>query len=104
MRKPTTTAALPPHGELVLSRILDAPRELVWRAWTDPGHVARWWRGGEVTARVDEREPLPDGPWRTVMVGPDGSVVSHCELTALGEKTRLTVEIHPGALAVDRSS
>jgi uncharacterized protein YndB with AHSA1/START domain len=29
--------------EIVITRILPAPRELVWRAWTDPDHLARWW-------------------------------------------------------------
>jgi len=29
--------------ELTLTRVLDAPRELVWRAWTDPARMARWW-------------------------------------------------------------
>jgi uncharacterized protein YndB with AHSA1/START domain len=30
-------------GDLVVSRVLDAPVEQVWKAWTDPGQVMRWW-------------------------------------------------------------
>ena len=30
-------------GDLVVTRIFDAPRELVWQAWTDPTHLMRWW-------------------------------------------------------------
>jgi len=33
----------PAEGELVITRIFDAPRELVWKAWTDPEHLMRWW-------------------------------------------------------------
>jgi uncharacterized protein YndB with AHSA1/START domain len=29
--------------EIMISRVFDAPRELVWEAWTNPQHVARWW-------------------------------------------------------------
>jgi uncharacterized protein YndB with AHSA1/START domain len=90
-----------PRG-LVLSRVLDAPRELVWRVWTDPRHLARWCGSDEATARMDERAQLPDGRWRCDVVGADG-VVSRCELTDLGERTRLTVEIAAPAEARDRT-
>lgn len=93
MPETATTAGHASHGGIVLSRILDAPRELVWRAWTEPRHMARWWLGGQITARVDQLEPSADGAWRAVMVDPDGAVVSHCELTDLGDKTGITVEI-----------
>jgi uncharacterized protein YndB with AHSA1/START domain len=39
----TKTIDLSTSDELVLSRVFDAPRELVWRAWTDPEHFTRWW-------------------------------------------------------------
>jgi uncharacterized protein YndB with AHSA1/START domain len=41
----TTDTALPaaPTQDLVVTRIVDAPLELVWQAWTDPQHVMRWW-------------------------------------------------------------
>jgi uncharacterized protein YndB with AHSA1/START domain len=90
-----------PRG-LVLSRVLDAPRELVWQAWTDPRHLARWLGNENLTARTDERAQLPDGRWRCDVVGADGVVVSRCELTDLGDRTRLTVELAAAAEASDR--
>jgi uncharacterized protein YndB with AHSA1/START domain len=37
------SVAEPKVTELVMTRILDAPRELVFKAWTDPKHMANWW-------------------------------------------------------------
>jgi len=94
MPEVTMTASIKgrPRG-LVLSRVLDAPRELVWRAWTDPLHLARWWGSENLTARTSERAQLPDGRWRCDVVGVDGVVVGCCELTDMGDRTRLTVEL-----------
>jgi uncharacterized protein YndB with AHSA1/START domain len=58
--------------EIVFTRVLAAPRELVFKAWTDPAQVAQWWgpRGFSITTHaVDVR---PGGVWRYVMHGPDG--------------------------------
>ena len=38
--------------EIVITRIFDAPRELVWKAWTDPKHLMRWWGPKDFTAPV----------------------------------------------------
>ena len=46
-------------GVIVIERIFDAPRELVWKAWTEPDHVMRWWGPQGFTcplARLDFRE------------------------------------------------
>jgi uncharacterized protein YndB with AHSA1/START domain len=53
--------------------VFDAPRELVWKVWTDPAHVAQWWGAPGMTTRVDELNFRPGGTWRSVMVAPDGS-------------------------------
>jgi uncharacterized protein YndB with AHSA1/START domain len=37
------TGGDPLHEELVVTRVFDAPRELVFRAWTEPERVVRWW-------------------------------------------------------------
>jgi uncharacterized protein YndB with AHSA1/START domain len=57
MAKSTTGPATKP-GTLIIERVFDAPRELVWRAWTDPEHVKKWWgpRGFSVpAAQIDFR-------------------------------------------------
>ena len=60
--------------ELVLTRTIDAPRELVWAAWTDPKHVAQWWGPQGFTNPVCELDVRPGGAIRIDMRGPDGTV------------------------------
>ncbi len=59
--------------EIVLSREYDAPRELVWRAYTEPAHVASWWGPNGFTNTVHEMEVRVGGRWRFIMHGPDGT-------------------------------
>ncbi len=59
--------------EIVIERVFDAPRELVWKAWTDPEHVAQWWGPHGMKTRVDELDLRPGGSWRYVMLGPNGT-------------------------------
>src|SRR2546427_806358 len=62
-----------PDRELVLTRLLDAPRELVFRMWTDPQHVAKWWGPMGFTNPVCEMDVRPGGALRIVMRAPDGT-------------------------------
>ncbi len=59
--------------EIVLSRVLDAPRELVWEAWTDPKHLIQWWGPDGFTNTFHEIDIRPGGVWRFMMHGPDGT-------------------------------
>ncbi len=59
--------------ELTLTRVLDAPRELVFRMWTDPQHVAQWWGPMGFTNPVCEMDVRPGGALRIVMRAPDGT-------------------------------
>lgn len=54
------------------TRVLDAPRALVFRAFTHAEHLARWWGPKGFTNTFEEFEPQPGGVWRFVMHGPDG--------------------------------
>jgi uncharacterized protein YndB with AHSA1/START domain len=58
--------------EIVLSRLLDAPRELVFAAWTDPKQVVQWWGPRGFTTTSQEMAVTAGGVWRFVMHGPDG--------------------------------
>jgi uncharacterized protein YndB with AHSA1/START domain len=58
--------------EIVTTRLIDAPRRLVFKAWTDPDHLARWWGPKGFTNTFHEFDPTPGGMWRFVMHGPDG--------------------------------
>ena len=56
-----------------LERVFDALRELVWKAWTDPEHLARWWGPKGFTNVVHEWDARPGGNIHLEMIGPDGS-------------------------------
>jgi uncharacterized protein YndB with AHSA1/START domain len=58
--------------EIVTTRILDAPREIVFRAWTEPEHLLRWYGPKGFTSTFDEFDARPGGVWRFVLHGPDG--------------------------------
>lgn len=58
--------------EIVLTRILNAPRELVFKAWTDPRHIIKWWGPDGFTNTIHEMNVKPGGVWRYIMHGPDG--------------------------------
>src|SRR4051794_27560626 len=58
--------------EIVLRRLLDAPRELVFAAWTDPKQVVQWWGPRGFTTTNHEMSVTPGGVWHFVMHGPDG--------------------------------
>src|SRR5579872_2614280 len=59
--------------EIVISRVFDAPRELVWEAWTNPQHVAKWWGPIGFTTTTEIMDVRPGGEWKHVMHGPDGA-------------------------------
>ena len=58
--------------ELVVTRVFDAPRDLVFSAWTDPAHLVHWWGPDGFTLTIHEMDVKPGGVWRFVMHGPDG--------------------------------
>lgn len=59
--------------ELRLSRLLDAPIDLVWEVWTNPDHLKNWWGPTGFTNTISKMEVLPEGEWDLVMHGPDGT-------------------------------
>ena len=59
--------------EIVVTRVFDAPRELVFEAWTDPEQVVQWWGPFGFTTTIHEMDVRPGGVWRFVMHGPDGT-------------------------------
>jgi uncharacterized protein YndB with AHSA1/START domain len=69
-----TTLNTPSERELEITRVFDAPRELVWEAWTNPEHVPNWLLGPEGwTMPVCEIDLRPGGPWRFVWRKDDGT-------------------------------
>ncbi|MDZ4684796.1 MAG: SRPBCC family protein [Planctomycetaceae bacterium] len=58
--------------EIVTTRLIDAPREKVFRAWTEPEHLQRWWGPTGFTNTFHEFDLQPGGHWRFIMHGPNG--------------------------------
>jgi len=61
----------PTDREIRIERVFDAPRERVWRAFTDPALVAQWWGRGQKLV-IERMEVERGGHWRYVERGPDG--------------------------------
>ena len=60
--------------ETVLCRVFDAPRELVFRAWTEPEHLPRWFGPKGFSCHTQEIDLRQGGRWRFEMHAPDGTV------------------------------
>src|SRR5204862_6663406 len=69
MTSTSTTA----DREIVTTRLIDAPRALVFEAWTDPKHVAHWFGPDGFVTTTHSMEVRPGGIWRFTMRGPDGT-------------------------------
>ena len=67
-RNSTTADAL----ELIIDRVFDAPRELVWKAWTDPEMMKIWSAPRGFTIPRSDGELRINGQWHATMVKPDG--------------------------------
>lgn len=85
--------------DLVLERLLDAPRALVWEAWSNPEHMKSWWAPRPYQTPEIEIELKPGGMFYTRMTGPDGfdSPGTGCILdVAPGERVAWTNALLPG--------
>jgi len=61
-----------PKLDLVLERVIDVPRDLVWKAWTTPEHIVKWFTPKPWSTKECEIDLRPGGMFRTVMVSPEG--------------------------------
>ena len=66
------TGPFPKELEITITRVFDSPRELVWKAWTDPKHLAQWWGPKSFSNPVCEADARVGGAWHIVMRAPDG--------------------------------
>lgn len=60
--------------EIVLTRVFDAPRELVFKAWTDKDHISKWFGPKGFSCTTHEIDMRVGGSWRFDMRGPDGKI------------------------------
>jgi len=69
----TSATAEAGERELVITRIFDAPRHLVFQAWTEPGRVARWWGPQGFVTTYSDMDIRPGGTFRVCMRSPEGA-------------------------------
>ncbi|MEZ4516062.1 MAG: SRPBCC domain-containing protein [Chloroflexota bacterium] len=80
--------------EVIVSRVIDAPRELVFAAFTEREHVENWWVPPGTT--IHEYEAAPGGLWRYSQPGPRGSQYSfRIEFVEVTKPTRLVYDFGP---------
>jgi len=72
MKEGNKNAANIPGRERIITRVFDAPRDLVFKAWTDPNHVAQWWSPKRFTNPFCKWDARVGGTLRVDMCGPDG--------------------------------
>ena len=90
---------LDPRLDLVLERVIDVPRELVWKAWTVPEHVKKWFTPAPWMTVGCEIDLRPGGAFRTVMRSPEGQEFPNlgCFLEVIeNEKLVWTNALDPG--------
>jgi uncharacterized protein YndB with AHSA1/START domain len=95
----TAVVTLPSDTQILITRDFDAPRNLVYKAYTTPELVSRWWPGQRGEMRSTEIDLRPGGHWRYVMLA-DGEheVAFHGEYSEVVENERLvTTEVYEGA-------
>src|SRR5437899_9935329 len=95
-RKATVT--LPTDEQILITREFDAPRHLVYQAWTTPELVKRWWHANRGEATIAEIDLRVGGKWRYVMVTDDGLEVGfHGEYREIVPNERIvSTEVYEG--------
>lgn len=107
------------NREITASRLINAPRKLIWKVWTDPEHIINWWGPNGFTNTIDSMDVKAGGQWKFIMHGPDGvnyrNLITYLEVIEpeliiyehgpspkfkvtvtfedLGEKTKLTMQM-----------
>ena len=61
--------------EIVITRVFDAPRDLVFDAWTKEEHLSKWWGPRGFTTSFQKFDMKPGGTWQFIMHGPDGVII-----------------------------
>jgi uncharacterized protein YndB with AHSA1/START domain len=86
----TAKVTLPADNQILITREFDAPRRLVWRTYTEPDLIKRWWSGDRGTVTSVEVDLRVGGAWRYVMVaGPGFEVAFHGEYKEVSAPERL---------------
>lgn len=93
------TVTLPTDEQILITREFDAPKHLVFRAWTTPALVQRWWAGIRGEMKVVDIDFRVGGKWRYVMLAHGNfDVAFHGEFSEIVPNERIvTTEVYEGA-------
>jgi uncharacterized protein YndB with AHSA1/START domain len=99
MSSGTATVTLPTDEQILIVREFNAPKHLVYKAYTTPELVKRWWSGRRGTTTLAEIDLRVGGAWRYVMIANDGHEVGfHGEFREIVPDERLVMtEVYEGA-------
>jgi uncharacterized protein YndB with AHSA1/START domain len=102
----TATVSLPTDEQILITREFDAPRHLVWEAWTSPELVKRWWHANRGEVTVAEIDLRVGGTWRYVSVTEGGMEVAfHGEYREIVPNERLvSTEAYEGIPDADANA
>jgi len=94
----TATVTLPTDEQILITRHFDAPKHLVYKAWTTPELVKRWWSGKRGQTTIAEIDLRVGGGWRCVMVTDGGMEVAfHGEYREIVPNERIvSTEVYEG--------
>jgi uncharacterized protein YndB with AHSA1/START domain len=94
----TATVTLPTDEQILITREFDAPKHLVYKAWTTPELVKRWWSGGQGEVTIAEIDLRVGGMWRYVIVSDEGYEVGfHGEYREIVPDERIvSTEVYEG--------
>ena len=99
----TAAVTLPTDEQILITREFDAPKHLVYKAYTTPELVKQWWSGHRGTVTSAEIDLRVGGTWRYVMIATGGfEVAFHGEYREIVENERIvTTEVYEGAPGAD---
>ena len=102
----TAKVTLPADEQILITREFDAPKELVWKAWTTPELVKQWWHANRGEVTVAEIDLRVGGTWRYVSVTDDGfEVAFHGEYREVEPYDRLvSTEAYEGVPNADENA
>lgn len=92
---PSAWREWPLDREVVISRVIDAPRSLVYAAWTDPEQIVVWFGPDGLAIETKEIDLRPGGAWRFDMVGADGTRYRN-RMSFLRMETEALIEVEHG--------
>jgi len=84
-----------PDCEIVTSRIVNASKDIVYQAWSDPNHLKKWWGPAGFTNTFNEFDLREGGKWSFIMHGPDkGNYANECEFIKIDKPNLIAWKRH----------